>query len=366
MISLPISNVFDPYRKQGPSFINELAGNTIVGANSGLRQVMQMARQVSRMDSSVLLLGETGVGKELIAAAIHAASERRDNPFVRVNCGAIAESLIDSQLFGYEKGAFTGAVARKPGFFERAHTGTIFLDEIGELPMSAQVRLLRVLGYQEIERVGGTESIPVNVRVICATHRDLQAMAREGLFRLDLLFRINLFPILIPALRQRKEDIPALVAYFLESKCQKLKLRTLPRLAPGALEPLMAHSWPGNIRELENLIERAMILNQIPMGDGMLRFDGLLAESVFRPNDVGPQTTTTLLPLEEIMADHIQTALKRADGRVEGKNGAARLLGLHPSTLRGRMRKLGIPYGKKDRCHGHPNQRKDEKAPLFT
>jgi transcriptional regulator with GAF, ATPase, and Fis domain len=335
--------------------IRKITGDTIIGANFGLRQVMQMVRQVSPMDSPVLLMGETGVGKEVIANAIHAASQRQGNPFIKVNCGAIPETLIDSELFGHEKGAFTGATARKPGHFERAHTGTIFLDEVGELPLEAQVRLLRVLQHQEIERVGGTESIAVDVRVISATHRNLQEMVQTGRFRRDLWFRINLFPILIPPLRQRPEDIPALVAHFLDHKAKKLRLRVAPLPAPGAIEQLQDYPWPGNVRELENLIERALILSQATDSDGLLRFNRLLAGLPAVADEAGQKSPGPIAPLEDMIAAHIQAALNHTGGRVEGENGAAKLLGLHPSTLRGRMRKLSIPYGRKiDRLRSTP------------
>jgi transcriptional regulator with GAF, ATPase, and Fis domain len=324
----------------------KLTGDAIIGANFGLRQVMQMVRQVAPMDSPVLLMGETGVGKEIIANAIHAASPRQGNPFIKVHCGAIPDTLIDSELFGHEKGAFTGATAKKPGHFERAHTGTILLDEVGELPLPAQVRLLRVLQHHQIERVGGTESIPVDVRVISATNRNLEEMVQAGQFRRDLWFRINLFPIVIPPLRQRTEDITALVAHFLDRKGQQLKIHVLPALAPGALEELQAYPWPGNVRELENLVERALILSRAMESDGLLRFDRFLQVLPAWEMAGDGKSSESIAPLEDVIAAHIQAALDRAGGRVEGTGGAAQLLDLHPSTLRGRMRKLGIPYGR--------------------
>lgn len=218
-----------------------LSGDQIIGADFGLKRVMEMVRQVAPLDSPVLLLGETGVGKEVIANAIHYSSSRKKGPFIKLNCGAIPESLIDSELFGHEKGAFTGAVAQKRGRFERAHKGSIFLDEIGELPVPAQVRLLRVIQNKEIERVGGTAAIPVNVRIISATHQNLEAMIRSGAFREDLWFRLNVFPIMIPPLRQRKEDIPALVHYFMEKKSKELKIQNLPEVSPEAIDRLK--SW---------------------------------------------------------------------------------------------------------------------------
>ena len=215
-----------------------ISGDKIIGADAGLKGVMQMVMQVAPLNSPVLLLGETGVGKEVIANAIHYSSSRKNLPFIKVNCGAIPESLIDSELFGHEKGAFTGASVQKRGRFERAHRGTIFLDEIGELPPQAQVRLLRVLQNKEIERVGGTTSIPVDVRIISATHRNLDDMVRARLFREDLWFRLNVFPIMIPPVRQRKEDIPSLIQYFVEKKSKELKFRKPPVPAPGAVKQL--------------------------------------------------------------------------------------------------------------------------------
>jgi transcriptional regulator with GAF, ATPase, and Fis domain len=328
-----------------------MTGDTIIGANFGLRDVMKVVRQVGPLDSPVLLMGETGVGKEVIANAIHFSSPRRTKPYIAVNCGAIPESLIDSELFGHEKGAFTGAIAKKRGRFERADGGTIFLDEIGDLPQAAQSRLLRVLQQREIERVGGGESIPVDVRLISATHRNLEEMVRSGRFREDLWFRLNVFPVVIPPLRRRTEDIPALVSHFVERKSRELKLQNVPQLAPGAVDQLRTYEWPGNVRELENLVERALILSQLPGNDGLLRF-GLPSRSRVSLKATATQKADgDIVPLDEIIAAHIEQAMDLSGGRVEGEKGAAQRLGLHPSTLRGRMRKLGIPHGK--RRHGN-------------
>jgi transcriptional regulator with GAF, ATPase, and Fis domain len=329
--------------------LRSASGDEIIGSDFGLKAVMRMVQQVAPLDSPVLLLGETGTGKELIANAIHYSSPRKDGPFIKVNCGAIPETLLDSELFGHEKGAFTGATSQKRGRFERADKGTIFLDEIGELPAQAQVRLLRVLQAKEIERVGGASSIRVDTRVISATNRNLQEMVASGRFREDLWFRINVFPIMIPPLRQRREDIPALVHHLIDRKSKELKLTERPVLAPGALERLMAYDWPGNVRELENLIERALIQS----GGGMLSFETLFAPQV----PVGREVTRdagrnrTLLSLDEINAQHIRQALEMAGGKINGPGGAAQILGLHPNTLRARMNKLGIPYGKKSWQH---------------
>ncbi len=326
--------------------LREMTGDTIVGADFGLKDVMEMVRQVAPLNSPVLLMGETGTGKEVIANAIYSASPRRNSPYITVNCGAIPENLLDSELFGHEKGAFTGAISQKRGRFERAHNGTIFLDEIGELPPPAQVRLLRVLQQHVIERVGGTESIPVDVRVISATHQNLPEMVRKGDFREDLWFRLNVFPIMIPPLRQRVEDIPALVNHFVEKKSRELKITKRPPLGHGALERLQEYSWPGNVRELENLVERALILNQITGGQNPLAFEPFVGMQVTRKSDVVVKPNAAIRPLEEEMAAHIRRALNQSGGKVEGEKGAAKLLGLHPSTLRGRMRKLRIPYGR--------------------
>ncbi len=325
----------------------KMTGDKIIGADFGLKNVMRMVSQVAPLNSPVLLMGETGTGKEVIANTIHYSSGRKEHPYIKVNCGAIPEHLIDSELFGHEKGAFTGAVSRKRGRFERAHNGTIFLDEIGELPLPAQVRLLRVLQQHEIERVGGTETIPVDVRIISATHRNLDDMVKAGTFREDLLFRLNVFPITIPPLRQRTVDIPALVNHFLERKSKELKIRERPSPAPGAIENLRNYEWPGNVRELENLVERALILSQMTEGRHLLTFDPQGREPVAAAACIPDENGDDYRSLDEMTTTHIRRVLGHTEGKVEGRDGAARILGLHPSTLRGRMRKLGIPHGRR-------------------
>jgi len=333
------------------SELRQIAGEEIIGADFGLRGVMEMVRQVAPLSSPVLLLGETGTGKEVIAGAIHTLSLRKDGPFITVNCGAIPENLIDSELFGHEKGAFTGAISRKRGRFERAHGGTIFLDEVGELQPDAQVRLLRVLQEREIERVGGTEPIKVNIRVIAATNRDLEAMISDGEFREDLYFRLAVFPVAIPPLRDRKPDIPLLVQHFAQKKSREMGLGDTPTLMPGSLDRLMAYHWPGNIRELENAVERALILSK----GGILAFDDfhvLPKPEYDYASGAGTRTQLDLhdtdsLELDRIVSRHIQHVLELTDGKVGGDEGAARLLRVNPSTLRKRMRKLGIPFGRK-------------------
>ncbi|MCP4403751.1 MAG: AAA domain-containing protein [bacterium] len=324
--------------------LHRLTGDEIVGAHFGLKHVMEMVRHVAVLDSPVLLLGETGTGKDVIANAIHDLSPRRENPFIAVNCGAIPENLLDSELFGHEKGAFTGALSQKRGRFERANKGTIFLDEIGELPPQAQVRFLRVLQQKEIERVGGTKTISVDIRVIAATNRNLEEMVKGGNFREDLWFRINVFPLWIPPLRERTADIPALIQHFIRLKTKELKLPAIPTVASGALDILMEYHWPGNVRELQNIVERALILHP----KGPLTFEHLnLTPQQAASDDV--EALTIPDTLDDAIAWHIRRILKKTDGKVHGPDGAATVLGVNPSTLRHRMKKLGITYGKKKR-----------------
>ncbi|MEO1228237.1 MAG: sigma 54-interacting transcriptional regulator [Myxococcota bacterium] len=315
---------------------NELdlqAGLDIIGSDQGLRTAMSALRKVAPTDSVVLLLGETGVGKDVLARALHRLSPRAQGPFITVNCGAIPESLIDSELFGYEKGAFTGAQERRRGRFERAEGGTLFLDEVGELTPAAQVRLLRALQNQEIERVGGTEAFKIDVRIVAATHRSLEEMVRSDRFREDLWYRLNVFPIRIPPLRDRIEDVPALVRHFVEGKTRSLKLGTPPPLETGALLPLERYGWPGNVRELEHVVERALILCRDETG---LHFRDALGPSQPVASDDDP------LELDEVLRRHIRRVLDLVEGRIEGPDGAAARLGINASTLRSRMRKLDI------------------------
>jgi len=311
----------------------------VVGGEGGLSHVMEMVQQIAALSNTVLLLGETGVGKEVIAGAIHRASPRRDAPFIKVNCGAIPESLIDSELFGHEKGAFTGALNQRRGHFERAQGGTLLLDEIGELPPAVQARLLRVLQSKEIERVGGSRTIPVDIRIIAATHRDLETMVREDRFREDLWFRLNVFPIIIPPLRHRRMDIPLLAEHARKKKAKELGIAAPPELGADALERLRQYDWPGNVRELENLMERELIRAQ----GAPLRFADLPARSAAREEAREQQAPVTLAEAE---ARQIEAALNYCDGKVQGEGGAAEVLWLNPSTLRNRMNRLGIPYGR--------------------
>jgi len=321
-----------------------ISGDEIVGVDFGLRDVMLQVRQVAPTESPVLLTGETGVGKDVIANAIHLGSPRREGPFIPVNCGAIPDSLLDSELFGHEKGAFTGALSRKRGRFERANGGTILLDEIGEMPLDAQVRLLRVLQHREVERLGGTERIPVDIRVVAATNQDLEGMVREGRFREDLWYRLNVFPIHVPPLRDRISDIPALVHYFIERKARELKIGDTPRLAPGAMDQLRAYDWPGNVRELENLVERAMILHR----GKELRFDGLRQARATASSLEWETGMDQPLDLDAVTAAHIRRVLGMTGGKIHGPRGAGELLGVNPNTLRYRMKRVGIPF-RKDR-----------------
>lgn len=329
----------------------KVEGGEIIGASFGLSYVMDLVHRVAPLESSVVLLGETGVGKEVIANAIHNNSPRRSGPFIKVNCGAIPESLIDSELFGHEKGAFTGAITRKKGRFELADGGTLFLDEIGELSFGAQVRLLRVLQTNKLERVGGSAPIETDVRIIAATHRDLEKLVHRGDFRQDLWYRINIFPITIPPLRERKADIPALVNHFIEKKSLEMGIQSVPQLAEGAMDVLRNYSWPGNVRELENTVERALILCR----GGQLTFDWIYnpvwnTENGDTPNGLrskrAEKDKKPPQKLDTVMGNHIRYTLEYTKGKVGGHDGAAALLGINPSTLRHRMRKLDIQHGR--------------------
>jgi transcriptional regulator with GAF, ATPase, and Fis domain len=317
---------------------------TIVGAEAGLRPVMERVGLVAGLDVPVLVLGETGSGKEVVARAIHARSRRAGGPFLRVNCGAIPPGLVDSELFGHERGSFTGAFSERRGWFERADRGTLFLDEIGELPLEAQVRLLRVLQDHTLERVGGHRPIPVDVRIVAATHRDLQSLIAAGRFREDLWYRIAIFPIQLSPLRERVEDVPALAHHFALRAARRFG--TPPQLpSPEDIALLVAYPWPGNVRELIAVLERAVIL-----GNGerleVAKALGVAPAPAGRPAGRGaavlPEPDAPFLPLDRAMARHIEAALVRTHGRVEGPRGAAALLGINPHTLRARMRKLGV------------------------
>lgn len=382
---------------------NFLSSNALVGAGGGLKKVVEAIQQLEDMESPVLILGETGTGKELVAAAIQKSSRRKSSPFVKVNCGAIPESLLDSELFGHEKGAFTGASSVRVGRFEQAHGGTLFLDEVGELSLHAQVHLLRVLQDGIVQRIGGTRSIRVNVRIIAATNRDLAEMRRQGLFREDLFHRLHVFPIVVPPLRERLEDIPLLVKHFIDKTSLRLNIPA-PKLFTETLSSLTHYAWPGNVRELENLVERAFILNpagpldleqflppslrpvapsalfsadepllrklidervaialaalQVPLyhsfapQSGSTPLANFMSPSTFTPSPAPspgavPGAAFAGIPpkpssLDESMRQHIEAALEHCHGKVYGSYGAAEYLQINHNTLRARMRKLGI------------------------
>jgi transcriptional regulator with GAF, ATPase, and Fis domain len=326
-------------------FQNELRrgfSEEIVGAEFGLKGVMEQVLKVAPQTSPVVLYGETGTGKELIANAIHNFSPRNNGPLIKVNCGAIPDSLIDSELFGHEKGAFTGAISQQRGRFERAHGGTIFLDEVSELPLNAQVRLLRVLQEKEIERVGGRQSIKIDIRIISATHQDLRKLVAKNLFRDDLYYRLCVFPIQIPPLRERKIDIPAMVEYFMRRKAKEMGLHFMPGLAAGTIEKLTEYDWPGNVRELSNAVERAIIIHE----GKPLSFEDIVGIQAHEDEQNIPVFEDNHLTLNNVETQHIRRAMELAGGKVEGASGAAATLGMNPGTLRSRMRKLGIPFGK--------------------
>ena len=305
----------------------------IVGESNALAYVFFRVEQVAPLDATVLLLGETGTGKGVIARAIHMKSARKDRPMITISCTALPANLIESELFGREKGAFTGSDSRQIGRFELADGGTIFLDEIGEMPLELQPKLLRVIQDGEFERLGSPRTIKVNVRIIAATNRNLAEEIRAGRFREDLFYRLNVFPITLPPLRQRKEDIPLLVGYFV-SKFNKKIGKKIETVSKGTLELLEKYHWPGNVRELESVIERAVIISQGPALKVLDRFEN-------SPGADEP-VAREVKALAQLEHDHILQVLRKTGWRVEGENGAAVLLGMNPSTLRARMRKAGI------------------------
>jgi formate hydrogenlyase transcriptional activator len=341
------SFAFEDMRHQAPRSNNEVARfdvvgelarsetgfEGIIGQSSLLRRVLNMVEQVALSDSTVLLLGETGTGKELIARAIHNCSSRRDHSFVKLNCAAIPSGLLESELFGHERGAFTGAITQKVGRLELADQGSLFLDEIGDIPLELQPKLLRVLQEREFERLGSTRTRRVDVRVVAATHRDLEGMILEKEFRSDLYYRLNVVPIFLPPLRKRPEDIPLLVQHFVQRFARKVG-KTIGVISSDTMEALRRYSWPGNIRELENVMERAVILSSSPV----LRIAHHDLSSRIAPgqNTEHPQT------LEEVERKHILKTLKETRWTLSGPSGAAARLGLNRSTLYFRMKKLGI------------------------
>jgi formate hydrogenlyase transcriptional activator len=307
----------------------------LIGSRTGLRHVWNLVQMVARTDSSVLIQGETGTGKELIARAVHEHSNRRSGPFVTLNCAAMPSGLIESELFGHERGAFTGAWTQTTGRFQLADQGTLFLDEIGDLPLELQPKLLRVLQEQEFERLGGARTIRVDVRVVAATNQDLSQMVQDRRFRADLFYRLNVFPILLPPLRDRSEDIPLLVQHFVGKLARHLN-KELKHIPSEVMEVLQLHDWPGNIRELQNFIERAMILCP---GTEFRLPPGELRHLVKRDS---PSAIRTLAHAER---DHILHVLREVSGVIGGRDGAAARLGVPRTTLLYRMRKLGIESG---------------------
>jgi PAS domain S-box-containing protein len=312
----------------------------VIGQSPALTAVLDNVRSVAATDATVLITGETGTGKELIARAIHSSSQRKEKPLVKINCAALPAGLVESELFGHEKGAFTGAIARKIGRFELAHGGTIFLDEIGELPADAQAKLLRVLQEREFDRVGGAAPIKVDVRVLAASNRDLLQAVREKTFREDLYYRLSVFPLQLPPLRDRKEDIPPL-ALFLVNKLASRIGKRIDGVDKDTMRRLLAYGWPGNVRELENVLERAVILAS---GTTLEIGPDVLAGGAASPPPAPPAPAT----LAEAERSHILTVLRQTDGVIDGPRGAAKVLGLHPNTLRSRMKKLGISRASHD------------------
>jgi formate hydrogenlyase transcriptional activator len=304
----------------------------IVGNSAALKDALHMARIVAPTDATVLIKGETGTGKELIAEAIHKYSERSSGPFVKVNCAAIPSGLLESELFGHERGAYTGAVTRGIGRFERAHKGTLFLDEIGDLPLELQPKILRVLQEKQFERLGGAATIHTDVRVICATHQNLVEMTEQREFRADLFYRLSVFPIELPPLRDRPDDVRLLVHHFATDYAARMDKR-ITAISEEFMTALVRHSWPGNVRELQNVIERAVILSTGAVLSGPL------------PEVTGTLKVSAAMTLEEAERSHIFQTLERTDGVVGGRNGAAARLGLPRTTLIAKMQRLGLNRG---------------------
>jgi len=323
----PISNP----ENQVPEFISDDSFTDIVGQGAAMQKVITLIKQVAPSDSGVLLLGESGTGKEVIACAIHKHSTRSAKAMIKVNCAAIPANLIESELFGHEKGSFTGATARRIGKFEQANNSTLFLDEIGELPLDLQTKLLRVLQEHEFERIGGTKTIKVNARIIAATNRNLQQEVAMGRFRADLFYRLNIFQIQLPALRERIEDIPVLSTHFINDFCSKANRKT-PAISSNVLKAMMVYSWPGNVRELKHALERSVLLTT-----GTTITDMQFPE--IHTADNGDHYIKTL---EEVEKEHILRVIKICGGRISGTNGAAEKLGVRPTTLLSKMQKLGI------------------------
>jgi len=331
------SPLLTPYRFTDERECERVGFKGIVGSSAALMEVLDLVRTVAPTDSTVLIEGETGTGKELIAGAIHAHSKRQDRPFVKLNCAAIPLGLLESELFGHERGAFTGAVVRKIGRFEVADRGTLFLDEIGDIPLELQAKLLRVVQDGEFERLGSNQTQRVNVRVVAATNGDLLKLVSEKRFRGDLYYRLNVFPIPVPPLRDRAEDIPLLVKHFVNKYAERMQKR-IDEIPAEAMNALRGHYWPGNIRELQNFIERSVILTS-----GKIlcpRLEGL--------RQAAEHGSPEAITLEEAERDHIRKTLKQTNGVVAGPHGAAARLGMRRSTLYFHMQKLGISRSRKN------------------
>jgi transcriptional regulator with GAF, ATPase, and Fis domain len=342
-----ISEVIDSIQKESavseqlisPALQNKAetpAFKHIIGASPKLLAALDQVNQVAAFDASVLVLGETGVGKEGLVKALHLLSPRKAKPFIRINCAAIPASLVESELFGHERGAFTGAIERRIGKFEQAQGGTIFLDEIGEMPLEVQSKLLRVIQEKELERVGGRSTIKVDVRIVAATNRDLYKEVAAGKFRIDLYYRINVFPITLAPLRERKEDIPLLAEYFLNN--QSGLYGSVKKLGPGAIAQLMQYSWPGNIRELQHVLERHALLNT----SGLISTIDLPEEETIAADFEAPLVFQSIAEIDKA---HITEALKKCNGKVSGRGGAAELLKIPSTTLASKMKRLGITWG---------------------
>lgn len=353
----------------------------VIGDLGGLKETMDVVHQLEGREIPALILGETGTGKELLADTIHHISPRKEQPFIKVNCGAIPDTLVDSELFGYEKGAFTGATKTRPGKFEQANGGTLFLDEVGELPPHVQVRLLRVLQNNVVERIGSTNSINVDVRIIAATNRNLEQMVQDGAFREDLYYRLFVYPINVPPLRERVQDLPELVHFFLKQSCEDQGIQRLPQIPFESMQRLLQHPWPGNIRELENLIKRGVTLS--PTGplhlakllpptetgystsvnsyentqqDFEARVEAILDSrlsklSLLNGKPASQAASCSPKPavktMDTVIREAIMAALEASQGKIHGSGGAAELLDMNPSTLRGKIRKMGLKTGKK-------------------
>ena len=308
----------------------------IIGRSPELQQTLRLISRVAPTNSTVLILGETGTGKELVARAIHNSSSRKSKPMVKVNCATLPANLVESELFGHERGSFTGATDRRTGKFELAHNSTLFLDEIGEMPLELQVKLLRALQEKEIERLGGRHTIPVDVRIIAATNRDLEEEVEAGRFRADLYYRLNIFPISLPSLRDRRDDIPLLATHFMQKLSKKIG-KKITMVSQYVLDQIIGYDWPGNIRELEHVIERSMLLS-----------DDTILRKIYLPDKKPKELTVPsedgliLKTIEENERDHIINVLKHCNGRVAGYRGAAKFLGIPPSTLASKLKRFGI------------------------